>query len=79
MRTSEIAELAAAIAAGSISYSAAIDRLDDDGDVSILDSLIAGGAGALGGAIGGSVARTVMRKTGISRAIDDIADDLFGF
>lgn len=79
MRASEIAELAAMIAAGSITYQAAIDQLDDDGDISILDSLIAGSAGAIGGTIGGSVARSVMRKTGISRAIDDVVDDIFGW
>lgn len=74
MKASDIAKLAASIAAGAITYNAAVDMLDNDGDVSLLDSLIAAGAGGVaGGLIGG-----IMDKTGVSGLVDDVADDLFG-
>lgn len=68
MRSSDIAKLAASIAAGSVTYSAVINQLDDDGDVSLLDSLLAGGAAAVAGA----VVSEAMDATGISDLIDDI-------
>ena len=75
MRPSEIAKLAAGIAAGSLTYGAVVDDLDDDGDVSMLDSLLAGGASAITGALGGRIIGNAMDATGVS----DLVDDLFDF
>lgn len=73
MKSSDIAKLAASIATGYITYEAAINLLDNDGDVSLLDSLIAGGvAGAAGGIVGG-----LMDATGASDLVDGIFGDLF--
>lgn len=77
MQPSDIAKLAASIAAGSMTYSAARRHLSSDGDLSILDSLVAGGAGALGGAIGGRVVSEIMDETGITDLIDDTVGGLF--
>lgn len=72
MRASDIAKFVAAIAAGSITYNAVVSQLDDDGDISLLDSLLAGGASSIAGAITSSL----MDKSGVSDIIDDFCDDL---
>ncbi len=77
MRASDIAKLAASIAAGSLTYHAAIDMLDDDGDVSLLDGMMASGAGIVGGGVVGSIVGHVMDETGVSDLVDDISDTLF--
>jgi len=75
MRSSDIAKLAASVAAGYITYEAAVDFLDNDGEVSFLDKVLAGSAGGVvGGIVGG-----LMDSTGVSDLIDDVTDDLFGF
>jgi hypothetical protein len=70
MRASDIAKLAAAIAAGSITYNAVVSQLDDDGDISLLDSILAGGAGSIAGAAAGKI----MDATGVSDLIDEVFD-----
>lgn len=78
MLASDIAKLAASIAAGSVSYDMARSRLSSDGDISLLDSILSGGAGALGGAIGGRVVSEVMDRTGVTDLIDDTVGSIFG-
>lgn len=73
MRASDIAKLAASIAVGSITYEAAVDMLDNDGDVSLLDSLM---AGAVGGVAGGIVSG-LMDKTGVTGVVDDVLGGWF--
>ncbi len=73
MRASDIAKLAASVATGYITYEAATKLLGNDGDISLLDSLVAGGvAGTAGGIVGG-----LMDKTGASNLVDDVFGDLF--
>jgi hypothetical protein len=71
MKSSDIAKLAASVAAGSISYEMARKTLSLDGDISLLDSLLASGSGLIGGAIGGKVIETVMDETGLTNLIDE--------
>ena len=73
MKASDIAKLAASIAAGSITYEAARDSLDPEHH-SLLDAAIAAGAGA----VAGSVAAAALDATGASDLIDDATDFLFG-
>ncbi len=78
MKASDIAKLAAGIAAGSITYGAAKSQLESDGDLSLLDNLLAAGAGAVAGA----AVSKVMDATGVSGLVDDVADtvsDIFDF
>lgn len=80
MRPSDLAKIAAGLAAGSITHDAALSLLG--GDHGLLDKLLAGGAGIAGAAIGGSLAGRVMDEVGISEALDDAGDaiaDAFGF
>lgn len=68
MQASDILKLAASVAAGSLTYEAAAESLSSDGDRSVLDSILAGGAGlAAGGLVGG-----LLDATGISGIVDDI-------
>jgi hypothetical protein len=75
MKASDIAKLAAAIAAGSITQQAALAQLESDGERSLLDQLLAAGAGA---ATGTAVA-SIMDATGVSDLIDDVTDSIFDF
>jgi hypothetical protein len=70
MKASDIAKLAAGIAAGSLTYDAVVDQLDDDGDISLLDTILASGAGGVTGSIVGGL----MDATGVSEVIDEIFD-----
>lgn len=75
MKASDIAKLAAAVAAGSITQQAALTQLESDGERSLLDQLLAAGAGA---ATGAAVAG-LMDATGVSDLIDDVTDSIFDF
>jgi hypothetical protein len=75
MKASDIAKLAAAIAAGSITQQTALAQLESDGERSLLNQLLAAGAGA---ATGTAVA-SIMDATGVSDLIDDVADSIFDF
>lgn len=78
MTREQIAQLAASVAAGSITYAAASAMLSSDGELSTLDSLIAAGAGAAGGELGAIAAKAVMR-TPVVRQIRREAADALGF
>lgn len=72
MKTSDIAKLAATVATGVITYEVACDMLDDDGEVSTLDKIIAAGAGVGVAAVSSNIISDVMDSTGISDFIDDL-------
>ncbi len=75
MKASDIAKLAAAIAAGSITQQAALETLESDGERSLLDQLVAAGAGvATGSAVAG-----IMDATGVTGLIDDVTESIFEF
>lgn len=78
MQPSDIVKLAASVTAGSITYDIARSRLSSNDHISMLDSLLAGGAGMIGGQIGGRVISEVMDRTGVTDLIDDTVGGLFG-
>lgn len=75
MEASDIAKLAASVAAGAITYDVATSLLGGNRELSLLDSLIAGAASG----VVGSIAGEVMDATGVSEIIDDVAGEVGGF
>lgn len=74
MKASDIAKLATSVATGVVTYEVACNMLDDDGEVSTLDKLIAGGAGLGVAAATSGIVSDVMDATGVSDVIDSLFD-----
>jgi hypothetical protein len=72
MKASDIAKLAAGVAAGDFTASAVRNQLSD-GDCNIFDSLLAVGTGSLAGV----AVSKAMDITGASDLIDSVVEDLF--